>query len=453
MSGSGIDISIEKSTHDIERSDALKQAVLFILPSMVITASSLVLFTLLTDFTLQAQNRFAVIILLSVIISLIGTAGLQVFVYRTFERNKKAPAGAGIRSIFIVALYSIVSSVLMSAVIYFFLRSALALSTVDFIYFSILLVLYSMTWAITATFWASGQYYYPAVTFTAAYLIILAVTFGFHRIGPELTITGYTIGVLLMFIMVAAAAIAAFGKARPDDVLQSSPHLLTTIGQNIYAVLFYIFYSLAIFLDKIIVWVYQGITAGTGPVVVGPYTIGSFLGLIPLFSVAALIYFARMTGSLNENRYEGTFANIRRQNGIYLRIYAQSTGIILAVWAVLFILVIGLIDYLIPDILVLQVAAAVSVGSLFLVLVLHNSLVLVNFGRGFISLISILILIMAEVASIFFISLEVWYAAAGFLTGSFIGFLISQLAVFWLSRNFEFYTYNYLTRFAGLAWK
>jgi hypothetical protein len=45
---------------------------------------------------------------------------------------------------------------------------------------------------------------------------------------------------------------------------------------------------------------------------------------------------------------------------------------------------------------------------------------------------------LAEILSIPFVQMNVWYAAAGFIAGSFIGYLITQVAVLHLFSAFEY---------------
>ena len=210
---------------------------------------------------------------------------------------------------------------------------------------------------------------------------------------------------------------------------------------------------LAIFLDKIIVWLYRGSQEGTALFIPGTYTIGSFLGLIPILSVVAAIYFGRATSHLVEKRYDGTLAEIKGRAARYLKMYRTNLGYTLLIWAALFIVVIQLVYFLSPDILIFRTAFTVGMASLFLVLILYNSQFLVTFGEGRVSAFAMSTVVVGELASIFFVHIDVWFAAVGFLAGAILGFILSEIYTLKLSGEFEFHIYRYATRFAKLGWQ
>ncbi len=451
MSAGSIKTKRLRQPENIERGAAAREAVLFILPSILVTASTIMLFTFLTGFTPEQHNRFVVTIFLAIIPSLLGAAGFQVLVYRAIDENRAAPARAAARAIFAGLIFAVIFSAVVAGLVLAFI-GPLGLTMTDFSYFAVLLVLFSMVWIIMAAFWAARQFYYPVVLFGIGYLLILALTYGFHRLDTAYTIAGYTLGVLLLFLMSAVAALKALGRARREEAAPRVS-LASLAGRSTPLIIFSILYLLAIFLDKIIVWVYQGAQGGTGLLIPGPYTTGAFLGLVPTFSVAATFYFGRAAGKLVEKRYEGTLAEIRQRARAYLKIYRHSLWGVVALWAGLFALVNGLVYIFLPDPEVLRVAVTVGIGSLFLVLILHNSQFLVTFGKGGLSALAMSIVIAGELASIPFVHLDFWYAAAGFLAGTMLGFILSEIYTWTISGEFEFQIYRYATRFAGFKWE
>lgn len=436
----------------IEHGPAVKEALQFTLPSVIMTVSSILVFGLLDGFTPEQTNHFLVILFLAMIPSLLGTSAFQIVIYRIIDENRQTWPRAARRSLLMGFAFSLLFSAALSAVGYIF-RQFLGLSLADFLYFAVLLLLSSMVWTMMAAFWAARRVFYPVVVFTTGYLSVLAITYGAHSLDAGYTITGYTLGMALLLVIMLGAAIKAFGKDQAEGTLQGRLSPIYWIAHNISLVAFSTLYLLVIFLDKIIVWVYQGIVADTGLLITGAYTIGGFLGLIPLFSVVATLYFGAATRHIVEKRYEGSLSEIKERSALYLRMYWRSLYWVLAVWAALFLLVAVTVYFLLPDALIFRTTVTVSVGSLFLVLILHNSQFLTTFGRGRISAISMLIVVLFELATIPLVSLDVWYAAAGFLAGTVIGYLISQGYTWYLSKDFEFHIYRYAARFAGLAWK
>jgi hypothetical protein len=451
MSAESVKTHRLQQPENIERVAAVREAVLFLLPSLIITASTILLFGFLTGFTMEQQNRFVVVIFLAIIPSLLGIAGFQVLVYRIIEENAAARGNAPGLVLFFGLGFAILFSVVVAGLILAF-HGSLGLTLADFFYFAALLLMFSMTWAIMAVFWATRQFYYPAFVFGAGYLLVLAITYGFHRIGPEYTIAGYTLGIFLVLAMMAAASLKAFGRFWPDKEALSTLSLPSVACRNYSLIVFSWMYVLALFLDKIIVWVYQGIQSGTGLFVPGPYTAGAFLGLVPLFSLAASLYFGRTTREVVEKRYEGTLADIRNRAGEYLKMYRQTLGFVLALWAILFLLVVGPVYFWLPDPAVLRTTITIGVGSLFLVLILHNSQFLVTFGKVRITALAVAIVVVGELASIPFVPLNEWFAAAGFAAGALLGFVLSETYTWMISWNFEFHVYRYAARCAGLNW-
>ena len=436
----------------VKRGTAVREAALFILPAIIITVISILVFSLLTGFTPEQHNRFVVIIFLAIIPSLLGTAGFQVIIYRIIEEKHEAQDKAVDRALFIGIIFGLSFSAAVSGLTLPFI-GLLGLTLTDFSYFVVLLMLFTMIWIFMAVFWATRQFYYPVVLIGFGFSSILAITYGFHRIDPVYTIYGYTLGVILLFIMIAVALLKAFGRIRVDKSSLPTTSLPSLVTHNISLIFFSILYLLATFLDKIIVWVYQGTQSGSGLLIPGPYTIGAFLGLIPLFSVVATLYFGQVSRQIVEKRYEGTLTEIKKRAAKYLKMYRHTLGYMVAIWAVLFILTTGVVYFLLWDPLVFRTTITIAVGSLFLLLILHNSQLLVTFGEGRISAFAASFIIASELASILFIHIDVWFAAAGFLTGAILGFLLSEVYTLILSSDFEFKIYHYAARSAGVRWE
>jgi uncharacterized membrane protein len=160
-------------------------------------------------------------------------------------------------------------------------------------------------------------------------------------------------------------AIRVFPKPRLDHALSSDfSKLPKLISLNTAPILFNIFYVLAIFLDKIIVWVNQGLQTGQGLVVTGNYTTAAFLGLIPLFSIAVVAYFTSRTKSIVQDRYKGTFSEIQKGLKEYERIYRTSLGAMLLIAMLLTILAVISGYVLTGNTQILQILLTIAMGSI-----------------------------------------------------------------------------------------
>jgi uncharacterized membrane protein len=417
----------------------VNRAILFILPSVVITAVSIALFSQLTSFTKPQLNTFSLTIITAIVLSLVGMAGMQVLVYRIVESRKDYVDGAGSRSIVIGITFSLIFSVILAFLVSPYFIYILHFSITDFIYFASLLFLFSSTWALVSAFWASEKYGHTAAIFTFSYVVIFAITYYAYQLSPTYAITGYTIGTSILFLSFLLASIIIFRKPESHHKFSDDCYkLLKLISQSSAAIMFNIFYVLAIFLDKIIVWAYQGITTGQGLSIAGPYSEGAFLGLIPMSSIAVMAYFARRTKSLVDDRYNGTYSEIQKRIKEYKRIYRSSLRAMLFITFGLCVVVASLSYVLINDFQVLRILLTVSLGSIFFVLIIFNSAVLVIFGKYSTSTYSVLVVIIFELLTIPFVSINVWYCSLGFLIGSFTGYLISSLPINRLFANYEY---------------
>ncbi|MBE0480242.1 MAG: hypothetical protein IBX68_04620 [Dehalococcoidia bacterium] len=425
---------------------AAGQAVLFVIPSMVITIVSIVLFAALNRFTDQELNMFSVAVLLAVILSLVGTAGMQLLLYKLIDDRTLSREASALRGIRLGVIYSLLFSIAVSAALYPVFRDFLSFSPTYSIYFGVLLTLYSMTWIFTAAFWATERYTYPAVIFGLGYLWVFVLTFGVHQLSAQATLGGYTLGVAVLLVFAFAGSRLAFGRTRARYTLgQDLDAAGRIIPRNLAAISFQVFYILAIFLDKIIIWALTGLNTFQGLVVLGPYTTGAFLGLIPAFSIAAVAYFDVKTRSIAERLYDGTLSDIRQRIRLYKLAYRKGLALLFLVGLLLFAVVATTALIVFPgEQLLLRVLITTSLGALFLVVIVYNANVLALFGRTGTSATSAFVVCAGICLAIPFVALDPWYASIGFLAGSFLGFLISRSATSRLLAQFEYRLFRLL---------
>jgi len=445
MSGTGFEL--KQTSRAKPESGNVSRGILFILPSIVITAVSIILFSRLTSFTHQQQNTISITIIAAVILSLVGMAAMQVLIYRIVESRGDYADGAAPRSIRIGMTYSLLFSIIMSALLYPLFLFVLHFSITDFLYFAALLFLYSSTWVLVSAFWASGKYGATAAIFTFSYLVIFAFTYYSYQVDHTYAISGYTIGTAVLFLVFLLSSAIIFRRSETGHRFSEDVSKLSKlISQSSAAIMFNIFYVLAIFLDKIIVWVSQGIETGQGLTLAGPYTQGAFLGLVPMLSIGVVAYFTRRTQSLVDDRYNGTFDNIQKRIKEYKRIYGSCIWAVSLITIVLTVIVAFLSNYYINDPRVMRVLLTIAAGSGFFVLIIFNSGVLAIFGKTSTSTYSVLMIIMFELFTIPFVSLNVWYCSLGFLAGSFIGFLMSFVPINGLFANYEYNIFRLLLK-------
>jgi hypothetical protein len=193
---------------------SVNRAILFILPSIVVTAVSIILFSQLTSFTQPQQNIFSITILAAIILSLVGMAGMQVLIYRIVGPGGDSAGGAVSRSIKIGITYSLILSVILAAVVSPYFFKVLHFSTTDFIYFAALLSLYSSTWALVAAFWASEKYGHTAAIFIFSYLVIFALTYAAYTMNPAYAISGFTCGTAVLFMVFLLTSTIIFRRPK-----------------------------------------------------------------------------------------------------------------------------------------------------------------------------------------------------------------------------------------------
>ncbi len=422
------------------------QALLFIAPSIVVTVISILMFTQLTGFTVRQTNDFSIAIMAAIVFSLAGTAWMQVIIYRIMddrEHFKESPALRGIKA---GILYSVLYSAAMSALVSLYLVFGLQFSVLYCAYFALILVMYSITWVVTAAFWAAGEYRQPAAIFTLSYIALFILTYIAHKLNPEYTIAGYTIGVTVLFLVSCIAASRSFRyPLAVPGLRQDIPAVRRLASKNGAAIAFSTLYVVALFLDKIIVWVSQGIATGEGLLVTGPYTAGAFLGLIPMFAVAAVAYFTSRSRHLVEERYLGTLKEIEARARQYKRLYWSSLGTMVGIAIGLFILTAAAAYFLIGDAQVMRILVTTGLGGIFFLGIMHNSAVLPLFGRSSVSAVAVLAVCLGELAAVPFVAGDVWSAALGFTAGSFVGCLISCISINRLFADFEYNIFRYVS--------
>lgn len=473
MSSAGYNIT--KLSRPVARRSGVRQAALFIVPSLVITGISIVLFSLLTNFTQPQLNHLSISIFAAIIVSLLAAAGIQLLVYRIVEDHEyfsDGPAKRGIKAGILAA--SVISLILVAALLPYFIL-VLNFTYTEFLIVVILTLLYTATWVITSAFWASEKYLYPAIIFTLGYLGIFAFTYGAYRLNPEYTTVGYALGTGFLFLVAIIGAIQAFPKPLVSQKLRRDFTRIRHLwSQNLAAFSLGIFFVLALFADKIIVWVAQGRASGQGLTIPGYYTAGAFLGLIPTLSIGVIAYFSAKTKRLVDERYQGTYKEIQQRIRVYKSEYVKNFTLTLCVAFVLAAAVSLVGYYYISDTNVFPILVTIAAGSIFFSGIIFNSMVLPLFGKYNVTLAAVLVIIFAVIItyplleakvwftilefiiarfkyfgvnlSFPFIQVNMWYSSLGFLIGSFIGFLISSSNTLHLFSKFEFNMFRFLLK-------
>ena len=293
---------------------AIIRAILFIIPSTVITVISIILFSQLKGLSETQLNVLLITVMAPVVFSLIGMACMQLLIYRIIDDWDYFKDGATITAIKIGILYSLLFSLIISAGLYPYFTGVLGFSITDYLYFALLLLMYSTIWVCSSALWASEKYVYPALIFSISYLIILVLTLFAYQTDHAYTIIGYSLGIAMLMISLLIISTILFRE--PETKLKFADELskmFSVASHSRAAILFSIFYVIAIFLDKIIVWVYQGMESGQGLLVTGTYGVGAFLGLIPMSSIAIQVYFTKRTESITHELYKGIYRKYERE--------------------------------------------------------------------------------------------------------------------------------------------
>ena len=424
---------------------ATTKAILFIIPSVVITVVSVILFSQLKGLEETELNVFLITVMAPIVLSLIGMACMQILIYRIIDDSEYFKSGAPIRIVRIGILYSLLFSSIISAGLYHYFTGVLGFSLTDYLYFALLLLMYSAIWLCSSVLWALEKYAHTALIFTISYYMILILTLFAYREDHEYTIIGYSIGIAILLSLLLIISILLFRESKSKLRFSSELSKIFSLGfHSKSAILFSMFYVIALFLDKIIVWVYQGIESGDGLLLTGNYAVGAFLGLIPMGSIAAQVYFTKRTASISDELFKGTLAEIQRKILAYKSIYLSSIKVMLILAMGLFALVAAASTYFISDKEIIKVLVITSIGSIFFSVIVFNSIVLPIFGKGSMSVFAVFFVIIFELCSIPFIEFNIWYASLGFLLGSFAGFLISVTSTMRLFHHFEYNLFRHL---------
>jgi hypothetical protein len=416
----------------------LLRAGLFVLPAIIVTFVSIFLFTRLSGLPSNEFNTFSITILAAVMLSLLVAAPMQIQVNKIIEDRVHFYDGAAARSIRLGLVYCVISTLVVSALVYPYLVQSLGFTNQDFLYFFALNYFFASTWVITSAFFATEHYLYPTVIYAIAYIFVFLLTIGAFMLSSQNVILGYTCGIAILFLL------ALLGSAKVFQWPQTGATMIGDLSKlprfdtaTRWATSFNILYVLAIFLDKLIVWVSQGRIAEVGLMVTGPYTSGSFLGLIPLFSIGSVAYFNSRTKTIVDSRYEGTRKRLQSQAREYKRIYRQVFSVTLLVASSLLIIIVFIANLFLSNPETTKIVATIGLGAIFLSGILFNSIVLPLFGRSEYSTLAVLIVMILELASISLVTRDVWYVALGFCIGCFFGFLLSTLSTMRCLTHFE----------------
>ena len=265
---------IAKLTKNLDKI-ALRNSAVFYLPSLATTLVSFILFATIKGIGVEKVNTIQVIIMSSVILSLLLVAGIQFLTNSVIGQTNVSGDKAGQQSLAngfvrLAIVLSIIFSIVVSGIAYPFFNNVLHYTVLDFSFFVILLVCYALIWVITGVFWASGWYKYPAIIFVFSYIVIFALGYiGYHQ-GPVDFMVGYIGGVVLLLALLSLFLWSVFrGQQKPKKLWETACTLPRLISKNYWGMLFQTFFILAIFLDKIIVWISEGIKNGNGLQIMG----------------------------------------------------------------------------------------------------------------------------------------------------------------------------------------
>ncbi len=445
MSGSAL--SIDKMSSPPPRwagASPTGMAVLATAPAILTFGITVLLFAMLTGFDVQALNRFTTIVMAAVIFSLVGAAAMSSIVAGIITDGSASRSSVN-RVIGVGTLYSLLWCAVSAAALYPFLTLSVGLSDTDFAFFAALLFMQTLVWIVTGAYASARLYTHYAAVFSTSYLILFLLTYSLHRMNAAYTIYGYTAGIAILLLDSLVTAQYAFEK-RPSRGSVTSQSLLSLMRRNVWGAVFQVIYALAIFLDKIIVWTWMGFRTGAGVVISGPYTVGAFLGLVPLFSLGVAIHFEARAAPMVKAMYQGRLSDIQRTAAAYKMLYRRDMAIMLLLGFLFLVITAIFAGYFFgSESETMQVLLTAGMGTIAFTTIVFNYMLLSLFGKSFISTISILTVCILESASIPFLQYNVWYAALGFLLGSVVGSYISTVAVLRTLRSFEFNIFHHAT--------
>jgi hypothetical protein len=274
----------------------------------------------------------------------------------------------------------------------------------------------------------------------------LILSFVAYQTRPEYIILAYIAGIAIDLIILCWINYKYVIKRHSTTFSLAADVSLVSklISKNLSAIFFQLAYMLVIFMDKVIVWVSQGPDSGQVLLLSSPYSVASFLGFIPIFSIVTVAYYSGQMRLLAMDIYKGTLSDIQSRIKRVKSLYTKCliTMILIAIGLIIPVSTFGAISR--GDIEVFKIYITTSVAVIFLLGIIYNSTILPLFGKTHISALSILFVCMGELGSIFFVSQDAWFVSLGFLIGSVIGFIISQWNISRLFSEFEYNLFHFL---------
>lgn len=420
------------------------RALTMMAPSVVTFLITVSLFAVLRDFDEAGLRRFTIAVMSAVILSLMGTAPLTPI---TVGIVSGGPSGrqAVNRAILVGGICSVLWCLATSAALYRFLTAGAGLSPADFTFMAGLTLLQSLVWIVMGTYSAAKRYDAFASIFIFGYVVLSATTYAAHRIGPEYTLAGYTAGVAALLAIALYGTRYAFadrGKARP-------PALRSVACGALAASAFHFLYVVAIFLDKIVVWTWVGHQDHQGLTISASYTMGSFLGLVPIFALAVTAHFEARATPLVMGLYRGRLSDIQRTAGEYKRLYRQD-GRVMSLLGLALLGVAAVVVALLfrENTEMIRVLLIIGAGCILFSRIIFDYMVLSFFGRTPVSAAAVLVVCVAVMITIGFVRLSLLYVSFGFLAGSLAGCVTSQCLTYRSLRSFEFNVFRSAVRMA-----
>ncbi len=425
--------------NQVKKGSPIIQAVMSAGPGIVVTVISIILFSNLDGLSLNEQNVFSITILGATVTSLLFSTVMQLLVYRMIDEPNAFPTGAATRGIQIGIIFSIFTTLFITGVSYNYLILSLGFTNQDVMFFSMLHFLYSGTWIIMAAFLANRHYYYPTLVFFIAYVCVAVLTYIVYQSTPQNIIVGYVSGIGVLFVLALIGAAKVFPWPNTPLIFREDvSKLFKFIPAIRWEIIFNFTYILAIFLDKIIVWYHDGHAVGQALLISGSYTLGAFLGLIPVFSIGTLAVFNDKTESIVRERFIGNLEGMKSRSNQYRTYYYSLLKTTLLISIALAIAVVAVTSVVVSDTKLLYVVILTSIGSIFLSGIVFNSIVLPVVGKSMYSTLALSLIITFEIASYPFLHTDIWYMSLGFMVGSCIGFIVSFISTIKGISNFEY---------------
>ncbi|HXX98477.1 MAG TPA: hypothetical protein VEL11_15330, partial [Candidatus Bathyarchaeia archaeon] len=256
---------------------------------------------------------------------------------------------------------------------------------------------------------------------------------------------GYIIGAFVNVVLLGLSASSILGKNLLSRLGRGFVSIPKIIAKEYWGILFQTLSVIALFLDKILVWLWKGMQAGNGLQIIGSYTTGTFLGLIPTFSLFGLSHFAEKVRPLSKNMYSGTLDDIQKRVNELKQHYRRNLLITFLIWLAVFAIVVILSIFLIRDFTITRTVVLTGVAVLFLETILFNSIILPIFKKTYLSTFSMLAVCVCVGLSFLFGNSEL-NLSIGFVVGAFIGFLISHLATMKQLADFEYNAFRAFQR-------